>query len=402
MNVLIMTPQSYRVHDCFNHLFRSLMLGMTGNGIRIKRIVTRIQGEDKCDVFEAADDTAALEYLYVNTRRVSRRNFLGRYVQLWLTQFMMCCKSLRHGAVDVILEDASHASLLTLVMGWIRGIPTVLLVQDVWPDNAVETGLISRNGISAKLFGLLQKPVYKLAARIIVNSDDVKQLLVEKGVESQKIEIIPVWGYSDEIYDIGWRQNRFAAKCGLSKDLFYAVYAGNIGMMQDIGVVLDAAKLLANNTRIRFLIVGDGVRKDEFVRQAVRDGLDNVDFFEMQPEELAPDIYSAAGVNIITLMPGGIRTACPSKTPVCLSCGRPLLLCVEEDSLYARLIESYGAGMAVGAANPGALSAAIEAVSEGRVHADKRNAYKCFGDHFSKSLSIQRYCDLLRATAHSR
>ena len=71
--------------------------------------------------------------------------------------------------------------------------------------------------------------------------DDMKDFIVTKGVDDQKIEVIYNWGYSDEVVNIPWEQNKFVQKYDLEKD-FYAVYAGNIGKMQNVELIVRAAK----------------------------------------------------------------------------------------------------------------------------------------------------------------
>lgn len=397
MNALMMTPLNYDPKSPFNHLLRSLFLGMIHEGIKLKRIVIKNGREwNQSDVFQYDDDISTVEYLYVTGKFQEKNNFIGRYLRLWQVQFEMCIKFLAIKEVDVLFEDMSYASLLPILVSKLKKKSVVLMVQDVWPDNAVAAGLISHNGMLYHLFDFLQKPVYRWATKIVVISEDIKQLLIEKGVEANKVEVIYNWGYSDEIQSIKWSENEFVRKFHLSADHFYAIYAGSIGMLQNIGMILAAARLLKKNKKIVFLIIGDGAKKKEYQHKAMSEQLQNVKFIERQPEAIAPHIYSAAGVNIISLMPNGVKTALPSKTGICLSCGKPLVLCVEEQSKYAQLIESYDAGIAVGASNPQKLASLLIAFSERTVSLNQENIYQCFRDHFLKSINVQKYCNVIK------
>lgn len=118
------------------------------------------------------------------------------------------------------------------------------MLQDVWPDNAAQSHLISEGSLLYKYFEMWQKSVYKNADKLICISDDMKDFIVSKGVNADKIEVIYNWGYSDDVVDIPWEENEFVKKYNLSRDKFYAIYAGNIGKMQNVEIVVNAAKEL--------------------------------------------------------------------------------------------------------------------------------------------------------------
>ena len=120
----------------------------------------------------------------------------------------------------------------------------VSMLQDVWPDNAVASGLISQGGLIYNFFEGWQKKVYKKSDKLICISDDMKKFIANKGVPLEKISVIYNWGYTDEAVDIAWEDNKFVRKYALSKDIFYAVYAGNIGRMQNVELIVRAAEKL--------------------------------------------------------------------------------------------------------------------------------------------------------------
>ena len=91
--------------------------------------------------------------------------------------------------------------------------------------------------------------------------------------------------------------------------------------------------------------------------------LSNVFFLPFQPSELATSIYSAAGVNLIPLVPGGVKTALPSKTGVCLSCGQPIVFAFGDDCRFAQLVREYDAGDCVSANDGRQLADVIKALA---------------------------------------
>jgi glycosyltransferase involved in cell wall biosynthesis len=401
MKILMITSTVYDGKSAFNHLLKALIEGFISHNMLVQRIIA-INKDDK------DNNNANLEIISdsIKSMKVLRSlpkksNFVMRFVTDFLASLKMSLKSLTVKGIDAMVEDLSYSSIIPVVFAKLRGIPIVLMVQDVWPDNAVESGMLNREGLIYKFFDLIQRWTYNLSDSIVTISQDIKCFLNEKGVNLDKISVVYNWGYSDDVYNICWEDNEFVRKFRLSSSIFYVIYAGNIGKMQNVDIILKAANQLKTYEDIRFLIVGDGVSKDEKVKVANNLKLDNVEFLPMQPAWLAPHIYSAAGINVIPLVKGGVKTALPSKTGVCLSCGKPIILCVEKESFYAKLIYDYDAGVAVEPDDYNGL--ANEILRMYKTEFIQRNkVYKCFKDNFTKSENVDRYCDIIRKTVQER
>ena len=262
----------------------------------------------------------------------------------------------------------------------------VAMLQDVWPDNAVQSRLITEGSILYKYFEMWQKSVYKNADKLICISDDMKDFIVSKGVDTDKIEVIYNWGYSDEVVDIPWEENEFVKKYNLSRDKFYAIYAGNIGKMQNVEIVVNAAKELQDREDIQFLIIGDGARREAIAEMS--SGLKNLKMFPMQPSEMATHIYSAADVNIIPLVEGGTKTAMPSKTGIVLSCGKASIFTYGKESRFAELLKENNAGMSIDANDSRKMVECILSIMQGEVQS---GAYQLFNQYFVRNSNIKNY-----------
>ena len=163
--------------------------------------------------------------------------------------------------------------------------------------------------------------------------------------------------------------------------------------MQNVEIVVNAAKELQNRKDIQFLIVGDGARREAIEEMA--SGLKNVTMLPMQPSELATHIYSAAVVNIIPLVAGGTKTAMPSKTGVVLSCGQPVIFTFGKESSFARMIETNGAGISVDADDYRQLANGIT-IFCGKFDYRNDNAYNTFKRYFLRSNNIEKYLGNVR------
>lgn len=388
MKIVVATPILFDKTSPFNHLFQDILASLVNNGHQVNRILA-VENE----ISDAQTFGLATENIPVKRKAAAHGNIITRYINDSLTNYRMAKKIRRSGA-DILFEDASYSSHFAVRAAKRKGMQVVTMLQDVWPDNAVQSGLLSEGSLLYRFFEHFQKYVYKRSDRLICISDDMKAFLVSKGVPAEKISVIYNWGYSDETVSIPWEENAFVKKYDLSPDTFYAVYAGNIGRMQNLELVVNAAEQLQTRKDIRFLIIGTGAR-EEAIRQMVEEKkMENVEFLPFQPSELATSVYSAAGVNLIPLVKGGTKSALPSKTGVVLSCGKPAIFTFGEGTVFSNMLEESGAGISVDPEDPGKLAAAIARLAK-NPSCDPEPAYSVFRKLFTRSTNMQKYCDVI-------
>jgi colanic acid biosynthesis glycosyl transferase WcaI len=136
------------------------------------------------------------------------------------------------------------------------------------------------------------------------------------------------------------------------------MYAGNVGLSQSLDLILDAARALATNEDVCFVINGQGSARPAL--EAAARSLRNVYFVGMQPSERLPELLSAADVHVVPLKKGLGSTSVPSKTYSILASGRPLIASVDQASEVARLVERSGGGVIVPPQDSAAFVAAVE------------------------------------------
>ena len=383
MKIVIATPILYAPNSPFNHLIKDILQGLLDAGHEVTRIVATDDLQDTSYKMGIEN----ISYIPVLRKRAEHANIIKRYLTDTLTNIKMA-RLIKKSGADVLFEDVSYSSCWSVWAAKRKKMRIVSMFQDVWPDNAVQSGLIGANSLIYKFFNFWQKPVYKHSHRFICISDDMKAFVATKGAAPEKISVIYNWGYTDETVDIPWEENAFVKKYDLSPDLFYPIYAGNIGRMQNVELILQAAELLKNQANIRFLIIGEGARLDA-IRQMARElALTNTTFLPFQPAELAPAVYSAAGANLIPLVPEGVKTALPSKTGVCLSCGQPVIFCFGKDCNFSKIAGEYHAGICVSAEDPRELADAITTLAS-NPHPEKQ--YGLFLDRFTRTNNVNAY-----------
>jgi colanic acid biosynthesis glycosyl transferase WcaI len=191
--------------------------------------------------------------------------------------------------------------------------------------------------ITYPLFLFLQRAAYKRTARIITISEDMKETLVEQGIERSKIDVVFNWSYSNDSIRLSDIPAEQILNLGMDSKKTNVVYAGNIGKMQNVEFIAKAALLSAEDTSVHYYIIGDGANKARVA--AMVEGLTNVTVMPMQPAIYAESIYAQADINVIPLAKGGIKTALPSKTATILRTDTHAVFCIDSGSKFEELVK---------------------------------------------------------------
>lgn len=267
------------------------------------------------------------------------------------------------GLIYVRKTDVVYAYSPTLFLGvtgvllsFFKRAPLIFNVQDIYPDIAVDHGVVSNKWVVAALKGL-EKWIYRHAAHITVISSGFKRNLVAKGVPEQKISVIPNCVETEQ-----FEPREVTTTFALPADFdgrFIVMYAGNMGFSQGLETILESARLLMSEPNVGIVLLGDGVKRDELKSIAQSHQLSNVCFFPYQPRERMPAVLARANVNLVILRPEKSKTTIQSKTYEIMAMERPIIASVDRDGDNWKLIESAQAGLWARPGDPRALADCI-------------------------------------------
>lgn len=218
-----------------------------------------------------------------------------------------------------------------------KKLPVVYNVQDIFPQNLMLSSQLPVSKITYPVFCRLQNAAYKRAGKIITISHDMKQTLVEQGIAADKIEVVFNWSYGDDDIRLESIPADRIFDMHMDKSKINVVYAGNIGKMQNVELIAEAAKLSKDDASVHYYIIGDGANKTRVTSMV--EGLDNVTILPMQPSRYAESIYAQADINVIPLAKGGIKTALPSKTATVLRTEKPIIFCIDSGSEFEKMVK---------------------------------------------------------------
>jgi len=227
-----------------------------------------------------------------------------------------------------------------------KRIPFLFEIRDLWPESAIDTGVVTNKWI-IKLSFLLEKFIYKKAKIInVLTPAFEKVLLTKKGIAKEKIIYIPNasdFSLSDQYLET-FNVSAFRNENNYG-DAFVVTYVGAHGVANHLEQILETAALLKNEN-VLFLLIGQGMEKQRLKEMATKMNLLNVRFIDPVPKAdifkyiLASDVGCSVLKNVETF-----KTVYSNKTFDYMSCKKPVLMAI--DGVSRELIESANAGLFV-------------------------------------------------------
>lgn len=316
-------------------------------------------------------------------------NFIARY--LTEMKYINACKKHITSDYDAVFIQSTNVAgfAVKAVRSKLPKAIVTFNIQDIFPYNLVYSGGLKKNSPVFKIMAAEQRYGYKHSDHIITISEDMKDTLVTDGTPAEKIEVVYNWSYQDELYE---KLDLTPVSHIFDKNYFNVVYAGNIGVMQNVDILIDAAKLMKEDKSIWFHIIGNGVYKEKLEARAKEYGITNISFWPMQPPETAPLIYSASDVNVIPLVKGVYKTALPSKTATCLACKKPIIFAIGRESKFGQKAMREAGCPVVEANKPEELVEAIRVVQGGK---KSNTAGDFFLEYFRNTENSKKYADII-------
>lgn len=296
----------------------------------------------------------------------------GKNPVLRAIRYFLC--SIKHFNRGVFAKDARKCDVMFIVSTPpIQGamaalvkkcrrdhIPFVYNLQDIFPDSLAGTGLAKKGGLLWKFGRMIEDFTYRNADRIIVISEDFKKNLMEKGVPESKIVVIYNWVDEDAVIDIPREENKLFDKYHLDRDKFYITYSGNIGLTQNMDMLLEVMQdLQAEAPDIRLVLIGEGVYKKQVEEIVSARSLSNVIMLPFQPYEDISHVFSLGDAGLVISKPGVGSNSVPSKTWSIMSASRPVLANFDENELKD-IITGHKCGIFTKAGDKEAFRASIQ------------------------------------------
>lgn len=272
--------------------------------------------------------------------------------------------------------------------------------QDLFPDSLVIAGQATEESKVVKLGRKMERFAYKNADVIITITEDMAENIRTKTEDKNKVHVIRNWIDTEKTVPIERSKNTLFDELGLSRDNFYVTYAGNIGMMQGIETIVDAAEKLQAEENIQFIIFGNG-SEEESIKKRIKDKhLTNIQLYPLQSLEWVSEVYSLGDISIIPCKPGTGSAGMPSKTWTIMATGTAIIGSFDTGGELDKTLREAGCGYCVEAGDSSKLA---ETIKELHANPDKvsqmgSNARKYAEENVSKSKAVGQYIKIIEDT----
>ena len=251
---------------------------------------------------------------------------------------------------DIVMSSSPHifVPIGALFFCFLRRVPHVLEVRDLWPESISATTNIKKASLIFKIFEILEIFIYKSSKEIIVFTKSFKKNLIQKKISEKKINVV-INGANLELFK---RVKDPIIDENIDvKNKFVIGYFGTHGLSHGLNNVIEAAKIL-KNSNIVFLFIGDGAKKNELVKNSQKNNLKNIIFLEKKKRESLPNYWSLCSAGLIHLKDDDFfKTVIPSKIFETMANGLPIIY-AGPDGDGADLIRELDVGLISGSKKP--------------------------------------------------
>ena len=300
--------------------------------------------------------------------------------------FMLLCSLrllvLRRFDVVVALTSPPLISFLAALFVKLKGGSFCFWVMDLNPDEAIAAGWLEQNSATSRVFQRMLKYSLKVAPRTIVLDRFMKERVVDKGVDGERVAIVPPWSHDDAVVYSAPGREAFRQQHGLS-DRFVVMYSGNHSPCHPLDTLLDAARALENKPEISFCFIGGGSEQ----AKVLESGLSNVKCLPYQPLNELSNSLSAADLHVVVMGERFVGIVHPCKVYNILAIGAPVLYIGPEPSHVTDIAAQHGQFYL---ALHGDVAAVVKAITEAMQHERPRPVIS-----FSKQTLLPELIELI-------
>lgn len=263
---------------------------------------------------------------------------------------------------DAIIGSSAHplAALLAIRLGKKYRCRAIVEVRDLWPESIVAYGIAGPHNPAVVAMRRLEKWLYKKADAVVFTMEGGYDYIVEQGWEKD-IPRAKVFHINNGVDLEAFQYNREHYQVEdpdlEDPDIFKVIYTGSIRKVNNLGLLLDAAKEISN-PRVKFLIWGDGDELPALRQRAEKEHIGNVSFKGSVEKKYIPYIICRANINYMHGTPSSLFRfgISPNKLFDYFAAGKPILkdiLCKYDP------VEQTGAGITVNEPFPAQIAAQI-------------------------------------------
>ena len=360
MNILLVTDSYPPEIRSASHLMLELAQELTHRGHQVTVITTwpeyNLDQSENKKSFNALELENGVKVIRVKTLPHHNVNYIVRGLSQLIMPLQFLLKLYRHQIKPDAVVVYSPPLPLALVGSWLghRGARTLLNIQDLFPQNAIDLGILT-SSMQIKFFRALERFAYRSTDVVTVHSEGNRKMVLEQnpGIES-KLKLLHNW------VDIDHHNADHSCSAHTFVDFrkkwnihqkYVAVFAGVMGPSQYLTLILDLAQRMHDQTDLLFLFVGDGKEKEKLQQIAKEKNLKNVQFEGFISRDAYPDLLAISNIGLVCLSPQNKTPVVPGKILGHMAAGIPVVAFLHLASDGHKLIQDSNCGVSANSAD---------------------------------------------------
>ncbi len=227
---------------------------------------------------------------------------------------------------------------------------TYLLLKDIFPQNAVDLGMVRKTGVGGllyKYFKSKEKRLYELSDYIgCMSQANVEYLLTQNPeITPDKVEVCPNSIEPKAIEKKPQKVKAVKEKYKIPYDRTVFIYGGNLGKPQGIDFLIECLKANKNNELVYFVIAGSGTEFNKLKDFFDSEKLKNAQLFAQLPKEDYEILANSCDVGLIFLDKRFTIPNFPSRLLSYMQASMPVLAATDVNTDIGQVIEQGKFGL---------------------------------------------------------
>lgn len=331
--------------------------------------------------------------------RLGRRSKIGRCINFLSFVIAVICHIgfLKDYKIIMVYSNPPVLPVIAMLAKKLFGSKLVFVSYDVYPEIAVQSGVMGENGIFTKLFNLYNSRLFRVADAVVAVCEDMKDYLQKhRNVKESKVASIPNW-YEDDKSPNRIPRSATRLFSDYGEDDFIVSYLGNLGTCQDADTLMDAIRLFKNDNDVQFIFAGHGNKMPRIKALKEKERISNLNVFEFLHGKDFSDVLKISDCYIVSLIDGLYGLCAPSKTYSYFMTGRPVICVMDDRTEIAQDVIQNNSGFVVKNGDSKALAEYITKLKNDKDMASRmsKNARKIFLSKYEKEICLTEYHSLI-------
>ena len=325
-------------------IYTDLMRKFTSEGHNVSVVYPAERRFNECTELKIRDNVSLLR---IKTLNIQKTNIIEKGVATIAleSQFLEGIKKYFSNVKFDLVIYSTPPITFTKVIKYIKkrdSATSYLLLKDIFPQNAVDLGLLKENSLIHQYFKRKEHKLYECSDFIGCMSPANLDYILKNNpsISADKVEVNPNSIEPNMSSLHKWEKDAIRMEFGIPDDKIILVYGGNLGKPQGINFLIDVLSANKTNKDVFFVIVGDGTEFVKLSHTITTQYIDNAKLLKVLPKRDYDKLISSCDIGLIFLDPSFTIPNFPSRLLSYLEAKMPVISATDNNTDIGRIMEN--------------------------------------------------------------